>query len=62
MNVVGWSGPYPILSRKRPTADLVSRKVLVPLIGQIVISVLMQFTTYKAVRSQPWSVSLIYAT
>ena len=62
MNVVGWSGPYPILSRKRPTADLVSRKVLVPLIGQIMISVLMQLTTYKAVKSQPWSVSLIYAT
>lgn len=51
---MGWTGPYPELSRKRPTADLVSRKVLTPLLGQIMICVLTQFTTYKTVQSQPW--------
>ncbi|KAL2848451.1 hypothetical protein BJY01DRAFT_155608 [Aspergillus pseudoustus] len=51
---MGWTAPYPILSRKRPTADLVSRKVLTPLLGQITISVLTQLVVYKLVQSQPW--------
>ncbi|PLB51778.1 hypothetical protein P170DRAFT_443914 [Aspergillus steynii IBT 23096] len=51
---MGWTGPYPVLSRKRPTADLVSRKVLTPLLGQIVICVLTQLIAYKTVQSQPW--------
>lgn len=54
---MGWTGPYPTLSRKRPTADLVSRKVLTPLLGQIVICVLAQFAIFKAVQSQPWYIS-----
>ncbi|BCR83828.1 putative P-type ATPase [Aspergillus chevalieri] len=53
---MGWTGPAPELSRKRPTADLVSRKVLTPLLGQIMICVLAQFTIFKTVQSQPWSV------
>ena len=55
---VGWTGPYPVLSRKRPTADLVSRKVLTPLLGQIVICILVQLVAYKAVQSQPWYVGI----
>ncbi|PYH94983.1 hypothetical protein BO71DRAFT_378573 [Aspergillus ellipticus CBS 707.79] len=51
---MGWTNPYPVLSRKRPTADLVSRKVLTPLLGQIIICVLTQLLTYEAVQSQPW--------
>ncbi|KAI9037383.1 putative P-type ATPase [Aspergillus affinis] len=51
---MGWTGPYPVLSRKRPTADLVSRKVLTPLLGQILICVLTQLIAYKTVQSQPW--------
>ncbi|CBF77849.1 putative P-type ATPase [Aspergillus nidulans FGSC A4] len=51
---MGWTGPCDILSRKRPTADLVSRKVLTPLLGQIVIVVFVQFLAYKSVQSQPW--------
>ena len=27
---MGWAGAYPVLSRKRPTASLISKKVLVP--------------------------------
>ncbi|GFF47573.1 probable cation-transporting ATPase C1672.11c [Aspergillus lentulus] len=51
---MGWTGPYPVLSRKRPTANLVSRKVLTPLLGQISICILTQFVAFKAVQSQPW--------
>lgn len=51
---MGWSGPYPVLAKKRPTASLVSRKVLVPLLGQIVIEIMIQAVGYVAVRSQPW--------
>ncbi|KJX93603.1 hypothetical protein TI39_contig4286g00001 [Zymoseptoria brevis] len=51
---MGWSGPYHELSRKRPTASLVSRKVLTPLIGQIVICVMTQFIGWWFVRQQPW--------
>lgn len=53
---MGWTGPYPVLSRKRPTADLVSRKVLTPLLGHIFISVLIQVIAYKTVQSQSWLV------
>ncbi|KKA21856.1 Calcium-transporting ATPase [Rasamsonia emersonii CBS 393.64] len=51
---MGWNGPYPLLSRKRPTADLVSRKVLTPLLGQIAIHVLMQLVVFKIVQTRPW--------
>ncbi|KAL2866337.1 putative P-type ATPase [Aspergillus lucknowensis] len=51
---MGWTAPYPTLSRKRPTADLVSRKVLIPLLGQITICILVQLVAYKSVQSQPW--------
>ncbi|KAE8147364.1 putative P-type ATPase [Aspergillus avenaceus] len=51
---MGWTGPYPVLSRKRPTANLVSRKVLTPLLGQIMLCVAVQFLAYKTVQSQPW--------
>ncbi|KAL4787760.1 hypothetical protein BJX76DRAFT_317563 [Aspergillus varians] len=51
---MGWTTPYPVLSRKRPTADLVSRKVLTPLLGQIMVSVVVQLVAYKSVQSQPW--------
>ncbi|KAK2065762.1 ATPase [Colletotrichum caudatum] len=51
---MSWAGPFPVLSRKRPTADLVSRKVLIPLLGQMVICILIQAVVYVAVRKQPW--------
>jgi cation-transporting ATPase 13A3/4/5 len=51
---MGWTGPYRELSRKRPTASLVSRKVLIPLIGQIIICVLTQFLGWYFVRRQSW--------
>jgi len=51
---MGWTGPYRELSRKRPTASLVSRKVLTPLLGQIVICILTQFIGWYFVRKQKW--------
>ncbi|KAJ6096783.1 cation-transporting ATPase [Penicillium sp. IBT 16267x] len=51
---MGWTGPYPTLSRKRPTADLVSRKVLTPLLGQIIMVVLAQLAIFQTVQTQPW--------
>jgi cation-transporting ATPase 13A2 len=51
---MGWTGPYQVLSRKRPTANLVSRKVLTPLIGQIIIVILIQAVGFQAVRRQSW--------
>lgn len=51
---MGWSGAYPYLSRKRPTASLVSRKVLTPLLGQIAICVVIQLVGFKYVQRQPW--------
>lgn len=51
---MSWAGPFPELGRKRPTADLVSRKVLTPLLGLMVISVLVQTVAYVTVRRQSW--------
>ncbi|OAP56697.1 hypothetical protein AYL99_08809 [Fonsecaea erecta] len=51
---MGWTGAYPVLSKKRPTASLVSRKVLTPLLGQIVLSVLVQLVAFETVQQQPW--------
>ncbi|CAJ2507776.1 Uu.00g089620.m01.CDS01 [Anthostomella pinea] len=51
---MGWSGPSPVLSKKRPTADLVSRKVLTPLLGQMSICILIQAAAWIIVRKQDW--------
>lgn len=51
---MGWTGPYPELSRKRPTASLVSRKILVPLLGQIALCVATQAIGWVVVREQAW--------
>jgi cation-transporting ATPase 13A3/4/5 len=51
---MGWAGPAPRLCRKRPTADLVSRKVLTPLLGFMLICILFQTVTYITVKEQPW--------
>ncbi|ANB14233.1 Ypk9p [Sugiyamaella lignohabitans] len=51
---MAWSKPFPVLSRKRPTANLVSRKVLVPLVGEIVILATFQIIIWMFARDQPW--------
>lgn len=56
---MGWSGPFPQLSKKRPTADLVSRKVLTPLLGQMAICIIIQTVAWLAVRTEDWYGPLI---
>ncbi|KAI1367396.1 hypothetical protein F5Y08DRAFT_298411 [Xylaria arbuscula] len=51
---MGWSGPFPVLSKKRPTANLVSRKVLTPLLGQMLICILIQAASFLIVQEQEW--------
>ena len=51
---MGWTGAYPVLSRKKPTASLVSRKILVPLVSQMALYVLFQLVAFKAVQQQSW--------
>jgi cation-transporting P-type ATPase 13A2 len=51
---MSWAGPASVLSTKRPTANLVSRKVLTPLLGQIIICIIIQAAAYIAVREQSW--------
>ena len=54
--IVGWTGAYPTLSKKRPMASLVSRKVLVPLLGQISLCLVFQAIGFVIIRQQQWYV------
>ena len=56
IRTVGWTGAYPNLSPKRPTASLVSRKVLTPLLGQVLLCILIQLIGFEIVRRQYWYV------
>ncbi|MCJ1476845.1 hypothetical protein MMC13_005514 [Lambiella insularis] len=63
---MGWTGAYPTLSRKRPTASLVSRKVLIPLLGQVLICILIQLIGFETVQQQqcevvPFVVTIVAA-
>ncbi|KAH9485007.1 putative cation-transporting ATPase [Psilocybe cubensis] len=51
---MGRTLPYPRIYPKRPTASLVSKKVLASIIGQIVITSTVQFWAYFWVRRQEW--------
>ncbi|KEY66546.1 hypothetical protein S7711_08049 [Stachybotrys chartarum IBT 7711] len=53
---MGWAGPARTLCRKRPTADLISRKVLTPLLGLMMICIMIQSIAYITVREQSWYV------
>ncbi|KAL2312417.1 Cation-transporting ATPase [Schizosaccharomyces pombe] len=51
---MGRSRPYHRLAHKRPTANLVSKRILSPLIGQIVLICIIQYITLRIVRREPW--------
>ncbi|KAF8929131.1 hypothetical protein BGZ58_009153 [Dissophora ornata] len=51
---MGRTEAFPALSPKRPTANLVSKKVLTSLIGHIVIQGCFQATLFWIVRQQTW--------
>jgi cation-transporting ATPase 13A3/4/5 len=46
--------PYPNLHTKRPTASLLSKKVLTSIIGQVIITDIAQFWAFYWVRAQTW--------
>lgn len=51
---MGRTLPYERIHPKRPTASLVSRKVLVSIIGQILITSAVQFWAFFWTRAQSW--------
>ncbi|KAK9453672.1 hypothetical protein V1511DRAFT_462087 [Dipodascopsis uninucleata] len=51
---MAWAGPYPILCPKRPTANLVSQKILINLLGQIFVNVMFQLIVWQLVKREPW--------
>ncbi|KAJ7722136.1 hypothetical protein DFH07DRAFT_857204 [Mycena maculata] len=51
---MGRTLPYPRIYPKRPTASLVSKKVLASLVGQIIITSGVQLWGYLWIRGQPW--------
>ena len=46
--------PYPVLHTKRPTANLLSKKVLLSMIGQVIICSAFQAFTFYLTRRQSW--------
>lgn len=48
--------PYPDIHPKRPTANLVSKKVLTSMLGQVAICSVTQALVFFFVRRQPWYV------
>ena len=46
--------PYPDIHPKRPTANLVSKKVLISMIGQVMICSVVQILVFYYTRAQPW--------
>jgi cation-transporting P-type ATPase 13A2 len=53
---VGRTLPFDRLHTKRPTANLVSQKVLASVIGQVLISAAFQIWAYLWIRHQAWQV------
>lgn len=51
---MSWSNPYNRLVVKRPTANLVSPKVLIPLLSHIVVILFFQIVVWVFVQEQPW--------
>lgn len=51
---MGWTGPYDVICRRRPTASLVSRKVLTPLLGQVLVCIIVQTIVFQLVCRQLW--------
>nr|XP_019012720.1 cation-transporting ATPase 13A3/4/5 [Kwoniella pini CBS 10737]OCF51501.1 cation-transporting ATPase 13A3/4/5 [Kwoniella pini CBS 10737] len=51
---MGRTLPYPKIHPKRPTASLVSRRVLISIIGQIILNSAVQIFVFIWVRKQSW--------
>lgn len=53
---MSWSKPYSKLALKRPTANLVSPKILIPLVCNIVLLLICQIFIWLWVKKEPWYV------
>ena len=53
---MGRTGPHTTIFSKRPTASLVSKKVLTSMIGQVIIQIFFQVVGFVWVQKQPWYV------
>ncbi|ODQ78269.1 hypothetical protein BABINDRAFT_162923 [Babjeviella inositovora NRRL Y-12698] len=51
---MAWSKPFPRLCVKRPTANLVSPKILIPMLCNIVVILVFQISLWRYVQKQPW--------
>ncbi|EEQ36531.1 hypothetical protein CLUG_00654 [Clavispora lusitaniae ATCC 42720] len=54
---MSWSGPYAKLVVKRPTANLVSPKVLVPLVSHIAVILVFQLYVWLSIKKEPWYIA-----
>lgn len=51
---MSWSKPYEKLVTKRPTANLVSPKILIPLIYHILVTLIFQLIVWFSVQTESW--------
>lgn len=58
---MSWSKPFDKIVVKRPTANLVSPKVLVPLCCNILVLMIFQIGLWRFVQTQPWYIKPIPA-
>ncbi|GMM37042.1 putative acid anhydride hydrolase [Saccharomycopsis crataegensis] len=58
---MSWSKPYDYIAKKKPSANLVSSKVLIPMIGNIATLMLFQISIWLYVQSKPWYIKPIPA-
>ncbi|KAI5963290.1 uncharacterized protein KGF55_003082 [Candida pseudojiufengensis] len=56
---MSWSKPYDKLVIKRPTANLVSPKVLIPLVCSILVLLIFQVIIWSWVKKEPWYIKPI---
>jgi cation-transporting ATPase 13A2 len=58
---MSWSKPFEMLCIKRPTANLVSPKILIPMICHILVILVFQIVLWLLVQTEPWYIRPIPA-
>lgn len=55
---MSWSKPYSMIDKKKPTANLISPKIIIPLLGDILVLLFGQLTIWYFIRGKhyPWYV------
>ena len=60
--VVGWTGAYDELVKKRPAGSLVTAANITSLLIHVVLIICVQVFVFVFLRAQPWSLSLSLLT